>query len=902
MTYHKVRKIAVFFALCGVLHANTLQIRTVIRDPHGANSYARMDTTSTSNLQKNGNVGSMADVFVLQENDSTFTMTRSDITLRLLELKIQGETTEAENLKNILTEEETARNYAIVNGTATNVTVNPNEIYKFSHDDFYAEIVACDNEILDIDIYEDLLHPEWGAIFVNNSERVEQPKILVEEPQDIDFQADNTANFTLHLSNESSTSTDLKYKLSYNEFTVPDYLEVKVDGEKFTSEGVEIHIPAGAAVDKNLQFRTLKNCKISTKNVKFYLTSLTDDLIFSSDTLSVNFTEASEMKMQVEKQGKRIVDLTEISSENWQLEDVELLYRKSNETVWKTYKNWGSGDVSEHLEWMLKSGTFLTDGTYVLQAKAHYTYEGIDFYRSSNECEILIDRTAPKMTEKPLPTNGIYTEKDEISVQFDQEIQAVAKDDVQVIVNNEEIDFQLVTDSNKIIVLPKITPAMEGLTMTVTVRNVCDIEGNKTDDISWQMKVNFCHLQWQNPQISVTDVSGCALKIHTLLENVGDGDDKWQILDLPEDLETSQMTGEIGANDSLAIDFNVNPLLVAGQYDWTVKLINDKGCSVPLFIHLNLTADMPEWKVETSDNPLTINALCSILCIPCENPEDRLSAFDSNGTCIGMAKAGYDEELQCFVHRLTIYGTPSVFKYWEASSGRIYTPLITDFDMENVAQTVHFTAMESVEQKIALHEGENWISFNVGDEEGVMTRLAQMAKSVISVENTDGRAVFVNGIASGNLKTLRAGKFYKIFLKDSAELVVRGIPADTGSVISLSSGINELAFLPQQSMPVAMALRSIHPLEGDVVQSLSETATYTDGKWQGTLTVMHPGQGYIYNRQTPLVEAQINGGTTSIEDVRQSKEKSRIYNLDGQKTSVLKGIFINDGKKIIYKF
>lgn len=84
------------------------------------------------------------------------------------------------------------------------------------------------------------------------------------------------------------------------------------------------------------------------------------------------------------------------------------------------------------------------------------------------------------------------------------------------------------------------------------------------------------------------------------------------------------------------------------------------------------------------------------------------------------------------------------------------------------------------------------------------------------------------------------------------ELVVKGAIADvTDATIQLATGWNWIPYIPTMELDITQGLAGNTPSENDVIKSHYEFAVFSNGKWQGTLTKMKPGEGYIYYATKP---------------------------------------------------
>lgn len=100
---------------------------------------------------------------------------------------------------------------------------------------------------------------------------------------------------------------------------------------------------------------------------------------------------------------------------------------------------------------------------------------------------------------------------------------------------------------------------------------------------------------------------------------------------------------------------------------------------------------------------------------------------------------------------------------------------------------------------------------------------------------------------TGGLTTITPTEGYKLKVTDNATPVWSG----TGSkpettVVNLHKGWNWIGYVPIGDNTLVAALADITPSENDVIKCQDDFATFSNGKWTGTLTEMKLGEGYMY--------------------------------------------------------
>ena len=144
---------------------------------------------------------------------------------------------------------------------------------------------------------------------------------------------------------------------------------------------------------------------------------------------------------------------------------------------------------------------------------------------------------------------------------------------------------------------------------------------------------------------------------------------------------------------------------------------------------------------------------------------------------------------------------------------------------------------ELVSQTVDLEAGWNWWAPTVVTSvEAVQNDLGSNLQTILSD----------NGEATGELVP---GQMVRIRTTAACSLTVNGTRPDEITV-TLASGYNWVGFAATETMGVTEVFAAINPVEGDKIISQDEGfAIYNGTAWEGTLTNLHPGQGYVYISQ-----------------------------------------------------
>ena len=161
-----------------------------------------------------------------------------------------------------------------------------------------------------------------------------------------------------------------------------------------------------------------------------------------------------------------------------------------------------------------------------------------------------------------------------------------------------------------------------------------------------------------------------------------------------------------------------------------------------------------------------------------------------------------------------------------------------DFNKENAEE------WDSGEMAITLEmaQGWNWISHNLS-EDAHRSRFTGYAQSILGQQESYIRDSTLGW--SGSLNAIKTATGYKIKMDSQADITLRGKLFDVKETVSLQQGWNWVGCPLYNATTIEAALSDYSPTEGDAIIGLDAFATYEDGKWEGTLTSLSPGQAYM---------------------------------------------------------
>lgn len=147
---------------------------------------------------------------------------------------------------------------------------------------------------------------------------------------------------------------------------------------------------------------------------------------------------------------------------------------------------------------------------------------------------------------------------------------------------------------------------------------------------------------------------------------------------------------------------------------------------------------------------------------------------------------------------------------------------------------------------LSLSKGWNWISHNI--------------ENPISVSSLSTKAIRIVGFKDeayndeklgmvGTLRSLEAGDMYKVQMSASDTYQSSDLKCNSSKPIQLKPGWNWVGYTADGAQTLSNALRNTRIEEGDVVIGQDGFSIFTDGDWQGSLSTIETGKGYLYKSE-----------------------------------------------------
>jgi hypothetical protein len=427
---------------------------------------------------------------------------------------------------------------------------------------------------------------------------------------------------------------------------------------------------------------------------------------------------------------------------------------------------------------------------------------------------------------------------------------------------------------------------MDNNDFVATVNYIKDEHGNNSEVAMWKFHTDFASLSWKTDEVRLTKAWNESLEWQAYVINQGEFSQSYEITGMPSWLTVEKSTGTI-TGDGTYINFKVDKNVPIGHYTENIYLTDRLGIRRVLTLKLTVQGDEPDWTVDTSlyDCTMTMTGQIVIDGKICELTDTKIAAFDNLGQCRGVASPRYVESRDAYYVDMVIYGHSEpnasvpedsiTFKLYDSSTGKTY-PIIyltlpgeeawlpwlvfkSDVNYGNYDAPVVFEMFPLISQPISLEKGWSWMSIYVspwnlfGDSEGINSVFGANITPKERFKNIKSKTAFSSmnseGEWIGEVKYIIPGQMYKIQMSEKADFMVIGYPINSGRFTqTIAPGYNWIGPLTSTVMSVDEAFAELEPQPGDRVKNRTSFAEFSSkGYWEGTLTAIVPGHGYIYH-------------------------------------------------------
>lgn len=240
-----------------------------------------------------------------------------------------------------------------------------------------------------------------------------------------------------------------------------------------------------------------------------------------------------------------------------------------------------------------------------------------------------------------------------------------------------------------------------------------------------------------------------------------------------------------------------------------------------------------------------------------KNDDDQMVLICSSDEFVANNAAFFEKhpEMKSFADGITYVthrGDQTVGRYPDGGTSiyKMYRPTIEQSNAYTSADSYlgEDTGMTDPDQNeftLALAEGWNWMSHPMA-EPIATSKLSDYTNRVVG---SDCEAIRdqKSGMV-GTLKELETGNLYKVQMQQADTYTSKGQFCEDGRPIMLQPGWNWIGYTVNGAQTLSAALSDFLAEDGEKIISHDQSAfaTYENGSWQGSLTSLETGMGYMF--------------------------------------------------------
>ncbi len=425
--------------------------------------------------------------------------------------------------------------------------------------------------------------------------------------------------------------------------------------------------------------------------------------------------------------------------------------------------------------------------------------------------------------------------------------------------------------------------SIQGCTVDFTAKDVRDLAGNYIDrPISWTTYVDMRDVRWQPDDGSSSlsfvqqlsnETEWYASKYVPIVNN-SVNTVNWTISNVPSWITLDKTSGTLAPGATTGVTVSCNKTASIGRYSGVLYISSDaNGVDDALDVSLTVTAVSPNWQPDKSEyeQSMTLKGRLKVNGQWSTDEQSLVGAFDAMGYCHGVASPVYSKDLDMYLVSMTIQGPMAgidqnvYFKVWDSQSGLTYTHVYLSLSGEepidklpyaenkiygSFANLCTIEPVNEVQQTFNLKKGWNWVSnwiqpksndieriFDLNNYDNIMvTDIKRRSGDATDVSFTPAESYHLYAMNSGTLTI--AGD---IIRPDTVKMVIKGAAGTKNKCAWSWIGYPEYTNLTLEE-----AFSDFVPLKGDVVKNQKGYSMYNGKRWEGDISYLSPGEGYLY--------------------------------------------------------
>ncbi len=479
------------------------------------------------------------------------------------------------------------------------------------------------------------------------------------------------------------------------------------------------------------------------------------------------------------------------------------------------------------------------------------------------------------------------------------------------------LGFSFASKDNELVINLKVDDAeINKQNVFITVYDVEDKAGNTIESpVNMTVFVDRNQLKWDQKYVDRKVRVGNGDEFSVDIHNLGGSLLNYRIEDLPAWLVPSDTVGYLAPTDVQPMKFKVKNNLNPGEHSALIYLVDENDLYEPLLVTVSVEAEAPDWAVNKNKFSETMHVVGSVKVKDGDknvfdtDKDDIVGAFIGN-VCVGVQKIDETDD-QGSVY-MTIYGNDMlssqeykdmyntndtvynvfgkevVFRLYRPKTGQVNELALELEGKDTVVvftpnmlygmpgDPVYMTTMERSSQIISLSPGWNWVSFNIATDKSkghfseiIANRYEFNDGDLVKGKGTLSQYHFDTGWV-GNMNQFNHRYCYMLNVLEGGQMEIFGdnLASSKEDFIYLKQGWNHLPYFCKSVLGLKEAMADYLGSEGDVIKSYTEFAVRDkDGKWKGSLSDMHPGQGYMIYCANQPNKVQFRYPTNELHDI-----------------------------------
>ena len=758
-----------------------------------------------------------------------------------------------------------------------------------------------------------------------NTVKRQQVQLSMDSQSAINIHPTEQAIFTVNLGNTSETGEEWTYDVRLINNSNPDGAILKIGGQPLGSEAIPYSIQAGTVETLTLTVERGPNAYVYDDLQIMLYAPCEYDIALDTGipipagladtvTFSVHYIEPCGGNLAITNPGDDWVGIDDstmaftVSGYNRADPTMPFLYMEyqhHNEDTWFVVDTIFMDSLdADYFTWEWDV-SFMDDGEYNIRAVGECT-DGLD--NESAAVTGLLDRKGPEIFGDIQPIDGVLNVDDELKIIFDEAINCEMVYPNKVSLKNKsyamDLDVSWSCESIEIVFIPEVQNRfIENSILELTLYDIYDINGNKTDSIQYVFTVDRNPIHWNQNELSAVVIMGEDETITTTLHNPGTigspftfTGQPWYVeqqnTPLPWWVSVNPTQGDLNPGGEFPIDINLSGMLNPGEHKETFFANTPEG-DEPLTLSVRSLCQPPVWELDESDfqYSMSLNTQISVENTISNDEYDFIGAF-VNDEARGIAPIEWvlylsdpydstwvneqgDSVTHTFVDTLldthmgfltvgsnTQNGEEVDFRIWDASDCEEYW--VTEQPMSFASNTVVGSPIsphvintnKTVAALLTLEEGWNWFSVHLeqNDATAGINEIFSHEEHFSSGERVIHQNEFETYSESTNqwmpgTMTFDPTQMYLTHIDTLTPVTLIGQEIDPDNLsITLKPNWNWLGYPLRDNYAINDALVNLSASDGSIIKSQTKFSEYVEslGRWVGSLEWMIPGAGYLF--------------------------------------------------------